>query len=195
MREQKQSVFREDLAMLGNVRVLVASAVLAAMSFILGKFLQIPNPLSEIFRISFENLPIILAGVCFGPWVGGMVGAVADLVGCMLYGYPINPLITLGAVAVGIAAGAVSHYFVKRPLWLSLAAATLAAHLIGSVGVKSLGLAAWYLSSYNMGLEELMLWRLLLYCVIGSVEFLLIRLLLGNSAVSRQLNKMKGRTR
>ena len=195
MCEKRESVFRTDLAMLGNIRVLVAAAVLSAMSFILGKFLQIPNPLSEIFRISFENLPIILAGVVFGPWVGGMVGAVADLVGCMLYGYPINPIITLGAVAVGIAAGAVSHYFVKRPQWLSLAAATLTAHLAGSVGIKSLGLAAWYLSSYNMGLAELMLWRLLLYFVIGSVEFMLIRLLLGNAAVSRQLQKMKGRAR
>ena len=195
MREQKQSTFRQDVAMIGNVRVLVAAAVLAAMSFILGKFLQIPNPLSEIFRLSFENLPVILGGVVFGPWVGGMIGAVADLVGCLLYGYTINPVITLGAVAVGVMSGVVSHYLIKRPLWLSLAAATLAAHLVGSVGIKSLGLAAWYLSSYNMGLSELMLWRLLLYLVIGSLEFLLIRLLLGNSAVSKQFHKMKGRTR
>ena len=126
MSEQKKSVFQEDVAMLGNLRVLVAAALLAAMSLILGKFLQIPNPVSNIFRISLENLPVILAGVCFGPWVGGMVGAVADLVGCMLYGYAINPVITLGAASAGLVSGLVSHYLVKRPQWLSLALATIA---------------------------------------------------------------------
>lgn len=196
MSEQKKSVFHQDVAMLGNLRVLVAAALLAAMSLILGKFLQIPNPVSNIFRISLENLPVILAGVCFGPWVGGMVGAVADLVGCMLYGYAINPVITLGAASAGLVSGLVSHYLVKRPQWLSLATATLAAHLIGSVCIKSLGLAAWYLSSYNMGLWELMLWRLLLYCVIGSAEFVIIKLLLGSRPVARQIQKMKeGRSR
>ena len=196
MNEQKTSVFREDIAVLGNLRVLVAAAVLAAMSLILGKFLQIPNPVSNLFRISFENLPLIIAGVCFGPWVGGMVGAVADLVGCLLYGYVINPVITMGAVAVGIASGVVSHYIIKRPQWLSIAAATLAAHLIGSVGIKSLGLAAWYLNDHNMGLRELMMWRLVLYCVIGIAEFVLIKLLLGSRAVARQIQKMKeGRSR
>lgn len=196
MTEKKQSVFRSDAAMLGNLRVLVAAALLAAMSLILGKFLQIPTPVSDLFRISFENLPVILAGVCFGPWVGGMVGAVADLVGCLLYGYAINPVITLGAASVGLASGIFSHYLIKRPRWLSLAAATAAAHLIGSVGIKSLGLAAWYLSSKNMGLRELMMWRLALYCVIGVAEFVLIKLLLSSRPVVRQIQKMKeGRSR
>ena len=60
MKERKG--FGNDLALFGSVRVLAAAALLAAMSLILGKFLQIPNPFSNIFRISFENLPIILAG-------------------------------------------------------------------------------------------------------------------------------------
>ena len=196
MTEKKTRVFRQDVEMLGNLRVLVAAALLAAMSLILGKFLQIPTPVSDLFRISFENLPIILAAVCFGPWVGGMVGAVADLVGCLLYGYAINPVITLGAVAVGLVSGIINHYLIRRPQWLSLAVATAVAHLIGSVGIKSLGLAAWYLSSKNMGMRELMLWRLALYCVIGAAEFVLIKLLLSSRPVVRQIQKMKeGRSR
>ncbi len=196
MSEQKPSVFREDVAMLGNLRVLVAAAALATMSFILGKFLQIPNPVSNIFRISFENLPVIMAGVCFGPWVGGMVGAAADLVGCLLYGYSINPLVMLGAAAVGLFSGIVSHYVVRRPQWLSIAAATLVSHLVGSVVIKSIGLATWYLSQYDMGLRELMLWRLGLYSVIGAAEFVLIKLLLSSRPVVKQIGKMKeGRSR
>ncbi|MBQ9080079.1 MAG: folate family ECF transporter S component [Clostridia bacterium] len=182
---------RKDLAMFGNVRVLTAAALLAAMSLILGKFLQIPNPLSDIFRISFENLPVIFAGFCFGPVVGGTVGAVADIVGCLLYGYTINPIITLGAAAVGIVSGIMANYIVKRPRWLSIAAATFAAHAVGSVVVKSLGLAAWYLSSYNMGLVELMLWRALLYAVIGTAEFLLIYLLTSHRAVAGIIERLR----
>ena len=75
-------------ALFGSLRIMTVAALLAAMSFILGKFLQIPNPFSEIIRLSFENLPILFAGICFGPIVGAATGAVADLVGCLLYGYP-----------------------------------------------------------------------------------------------------------
>lgn len=186
-----KSTLKGNIALFGNVRVLVISALLAAMSLILGKFLQIPNPFMDVIRISFENLPIIFAAVCFGPAIGGVVGAAADLVGCILYGYSINPIVTLGAVAVGVVAGLISNYVVRRPLWLSLAAAELFAHICGSVCVKSLGLAAWYLSKYNMGLTELMLWRLLTYTIIGAAEFVILFLLLRSRAVSGQIAKFK----
>lgn len=191
MKERKG--FGNDLALFGSVRVLAAAALLAAMSLILGKFLQIPNPFSNIFRISFENLPIILAGICFGPAVGGAVGVVADVVGCLLYGYAINPIITLGAAVVGIVSGIVACYIIRKPKLLSVLAATISAHLLGSVLVKSFGLAAWYLSQYNLGLTQLILWRLGLYCVIGTAECMLIYFLTTRRAVMRQIEKMRAR--
>lgn len=178
---------KRDFALLRAPRVLVCAALLAAMSFILGKFCQIPNPFMDMIRISFENLPIIMAGIFFGPFVGALTGAVADLIGCLLYGYSINPLITLGAMTVGAVAGVVSRYVVRRPEALSIGASVFAAHLFGSVIVKSLGLAAWYLSSYDMGLLELMLWRGLVYLLTGITEFTVIFLLLRSRAVRKQL--------
>ena len=74
-------------------------AILAAFSIILGKYLAIN--VGENFRFSMENLPILLAGLYLGPLAGAIVGAVADLVGCLLVGYAINPIITLGAVSIG----------------------------------------------------------------------------------------------
>ena len=62
-----------DLRAPTRLRIIVAAALLAAMSFILGKFLQIPNPFMEVIRISFENLPLMIAGICFGPLVGAMI--------------------------------------------------------------------------------------------------------------------------
>ena len=78
---------------------LCLSALLAALSIVLGKYLSISTPL---FRLSFENLPILMAGIFLGPLAGGIVGGVADLLGCVLVGYTINPIITLGGILVGV---------------------------------------------------------------------------------------------
>ena len=183
--------FRRDLSVFGNVRVLCFAAMLAAMSLIIGKFLQIPNPFQNIIRISFENLPILLAGITMGPFVGALTGVVADLLGCVLYGYAINPLITLGAAAVGLLSGVMAGYVIRRPLAARVICSATAAHLVGSVLIKSLGLAAWYLGSYDMGLWELMLWRLLTYAVICAAECVILYLLLRHRAVSTLLERMR----
>lgn len=181
---------RRDIALFGNLRALCLAAVLAAMSLILGKFLQIPNPLQQVVRISFENLPILLAGITMGPFIGGAVGVVADLLGCALYGYAINPIVTLGALAVGLLSGIVGRYIINRPLGLKIAVATALSHLVGSVWVKTLGLAAWYLSSFQMGLAELLLWRLATYAIVATAEGVLLWLLLRRRAITSQLERM-----
>lgn len=182
---------KRDISVFGSARALCFAAMLAAMSLILGKFLQIPNPLQEIIRISFENLPIILSGITMGPFVGAMTGAVADLLGCALYGYAINPVVTLGAVTVGFVSGAVAHYLFRRRSILQVVVATALSHLLGSVLVKSLGLAAWYLSSYQMGLAQLMLWRLLTYAVIAVAEGTILCLFLKNKAFAAQIERVR----
>ena len=194
MQENSKKNMREslqrDVAVFGNLRALCMAAVLAAMSLVLGKFLQIPNPFQQVIRISFENLPILFAGITMGPLVGGLVGAVADLLGCALYGYAINPLITLGAAAVGLVSGLLARCLARCPLLVKVVISAVAAHLVGSVVVKSLGLAAWYLTSFEMGLVELMLWRLLTYTVIAVAEIALLYLLLRHRALKKQIERM-----
>ena len=82
------------------LRVTVFSALLAAISIVCGKYLAFN--MGDFLRFSFENLPIIFAGMAFGPLIGALVGVVADLVGCLLVGYAINPIITVGAAAIGL---------------------------------------------------------------------------------------------
>ena len=194
MQTRKEASTREnlhrDIAVFGNLRALCMAAVLAAMSLVLGKFLQIPNPFQQVIRISFENLPILFAGLTMGPFVGALVGVVADLLGCALYGYAINPLITLGGAAVGFFAGIVSHYVIKNHLLAKIVASATLAHLVGSVVIKSFGLAAWYLGSFGMGFAELVLWRLLTYTIIAVAEIALLYLLLRHRALQKQLERM-----
>ena len=181
---------REAIAVFRSPHGLCLAGLLAALSLILGKFLQIPTPFSQLVRISFENLPVILSGVVLGPLAGAMTGAVADLVGCLLYGYAINPIIMVGAAVVGFISGLCAWSFAGSRLWLQLAISVVTAHALGSVLIKSLGLAAWYLASYEMGYWELVLWRALTYTLISVLETMLLYFLLRHRGVAKQLERM-----
>ena len=67
-------------------------------------------------RFSFENTPIIFAGMIFGPIVEALVGTVADLVGCVMVAYEINPLVTLGAALIGLISGIVFYISKSGPI-------------------------------------------------------------------------------
>ena len=186
----KKSNTPQSIAVFGNPRAMCFAGLLAAMSLILGQFLQIPTPFAEFVRISFENLPVILAGLALGPLAGAMTGAVADLVGCLAYGYTINPIITLGAASVGLVAGVFGWLFSRTPLLCRISVSAIAAHLVGSVGIKTAGIAAWYLSKYGLGYTELTLWRLLNYSIIAALEIAILYALLRHRGFQKQIERM-----
>lgn len=163
------------------LRVTVACSLLVALSIVCGKFLQFP--VGEALRFSFENLPILLSGMAFGPLAGALVGIVADLIGCLLVGYAINPLVTLGAAAIGLIGGAVYRLAEKLPLGWRVTLAVAAAHLVGSVVIKTFGLAQFYTLPFG----ALMLWRLLNYAIVGAAESLLLVALLKNKTLRAML--------
>ena len=169
-----------------NLRLLAVSAFLAALSIICGKYLALS--LGNVLRFSFENLPILLCGMMFGPVAGALVGAVADLVGCLMVGYTINPLVTLGAVCIGVLGGLLFRLTRRLPLLWQTCATVIPAHLVASVIVKTVGLAAYY----DMPLYVLMLWRLLNYAIVGVAEWLLIYTLLKNQGLRRRFESIRG---
>ena len=169
-----------------NLRLLAVSAFLAALSIICGKYLALS--LGNVLRFSFENLPILLSGMMFGPVAGALVGAVADLVGCLMVGYTVNPLVTLGAVCVGILGGLLFRLTKKLPLLWQTCITVILAHLVASVIVKTFGLAAYY----DMPFHILMLWRLLNYVIVGVAEWLLLYTVLKNKALRRRFEELRG---
>ena len=136
-----------------------------------------------MLRFSFENLPVLLAGIAFGPLVGAAVGAVADLCGSLMVGFAINPIITLGAASIGLLGGAVFRLARPLPRLPRLALTVSLSHLVGSVTVKTLGLSAFF----ALPLWELALWRLFNYVIIGALELMLLWLLLRSRAVCHQI--------
>ena len=169
------------------LRLTVFSALLAAVSIVCGKFLAFN--VGEFIRFSFENLPIIFAGMAFGPIVGVCVGAVADLVGCLLVGYAINPIITLGASVIGLLSG-LSRPLLKTGKTVLFTVVTVAvAHLIGSVVIKSFGLSVFY----SMPLYMLMAWRLLNYAIVGAIEGFVLYHLLKNRAILHLIEQISNK--
>ena len=171
-----------------SLTLIVILSLMSALSIVLGKYLAVN--IGTVLRLSLENLPIIFSGIAFGPLCGAAVGLVSDLVGCLLVGYEINPIVTLGAVAIGLSSGIVAWIFSRTGysrLWLTVALAELSAHLLGSVIIKTAGLSAYY----DMPFIILVLWRLLNYVIIAIPEGALVYLLLKNPEIKREIGSIK----
>ncbi|MDE6519576.1 MAG: folate family ECF transporter S component [Ruminococcus sp.] len=173
-----------NLRLFGNVRVMIISGLLVAMSIVFGKFLAFN--ITDAIRISFENLPVIMAGIFFGPFIGGAVGLGADVIGSILKGYSINPIVSFGAMSIGIISGFVSIKLFRKNQTLNIAFSVGLAHLIGSIFIKSAGL---HFLPPNMPFS-LLVYRIPTYIGIGLLEFFIIYMLLKNKAFANQLEKV-----
>ena len=159
--------------------------MLAALSIILGKYLAIN--IGDTVRLSLESLPIIFAGIFLGPVPAVLVAFTADIVGCIMVGYTINPIITLGAMLIGFLSGVTYRILVKRRLRepIVIAASVGVAHLCGSVIVKSIGLSLFYTTP----LVTLMALRLLNYVPVALAEALVIFVLSRHPGLRREIAK------
>ena len=183
--KQNSSENRKSKLLTGHLRVLAVAAFLAALSIVCGKYLAIP--IGTVMRFSFENLPILLAGMMLGPIVGMLTGVVADLVGCVMVGYAINPMVTVGAACIGLLSGVMFRLLSRLPYFARILISAIVAHLIGSVLIKTWGLAVFY----DMPFYALLLWRLLNYVIVGIAEVLLLYYLLKNRAVRHRFESLR----
>ena len=169
-----------------NLKVITILALLAAISIVLGKFLAIN--IGESIRLSFENLTIMLAGILFGPIAGFITGLVADVLGCLLYGYALNPIITLGAASIGFFSGAFYKLFSNINSTFNILLTIVISHIIGSILIKTIGLSVWYDLPFLVTLG----WRALNYLIVSTAEFMLITILLKNNGFKSQINRLIG---
>lgn len=82
-----------------NVKTIVFLGVLVAMHLVLTRVFRIELGFA---RISLGSICTMLAGLWFGPAAGAAVGFSADIIGCFMDGYAINPLITIAAILWGV---------------------------------------------------------------------------------------------
>lgn len=96
-----------------KTKELVMAAFLTAISIILTRFLSVMLP--EV-RIGLGRAPIALAGLLFGPVLGGISGAAVDLLGMLIYpSGAYHPGFTISSMLDGLIPGLFSIYFRNNP--------------------------------------------------------------------------------
>ena len=177
---------QKKVGLFGSVRVLCNAAILTAVAVVIAyvcKFFTIGTSI----RITFENLPIILAGYVYGPWVGLAVGGCADFINTAVSQYGLgglNPILTLGAASVGLMSGIFSRVIPKGKPDLRLVLSVASAHIVGNMLIKSAGLMIWYGTPIISVLP-----RIPLYTLIGAVEFVLLRVITRSSAMKKAMGE------
>ncbi len=163
-----------------RVRFVTEAAMMIALSVIIGIFCKnFLNFGAGLFRITFENIPIIMAGIIMGPVAGGVVGLSSDLLSYFLsaQAYPPNLIVTLGATMVGVVSGVIAKFIIKRRGSVQIIVSGGAAHIVGSMIIKPIGLFQFY--------QYLVLLRIPFYMVIAPIEIGLICVLLRRTSFAR----------
>ncbi len=171
----------------GKVKNLCACALLCALAVAIAyvcKFMTFGS-----IRITFENLPIILAGIFFGPVAGLMTGICADLVSTAISFYGLgglNPIITLGAGSIGLVSGILFRLPKIKKDGIKVFLAVSGAHIAGNMLIKSIGLKIYF--GYAL---PLLLLRVPTYILIGAIEFVIILILTKNKGVMKTVGKLR----
>ena len=167
-----------------SVYSLTLAAMLVAMSVVIGIFCKtFLNFADGLLRITFENLPIILAGIVFGPIMGGLVGAGSDLVSYLLSPqvYPPNLIVTAGAVSVGVVSGIIAKFIITKHGCPQIIISGLLAHIVGSMIIKPIGLFKFY--------NWAVLLRIPVYLAIAPLEIFILCLLFRNESFKKLVDK------
>lgn len=152
-----------------NVYRMVVLAMLIAVSIILTRFLVIY--LTNDIRISLGNIPIMLAGVWFGPLWGLIVGFVADVVGSTVFSaYGWYAPMTFTPMVMGLLAGLLAHIPEKRNTMMRWGIVTMSCNIPGTMLWTTLCLSWMYGSPFWVLLPA----RLVLYIFIALGEGLIL---------------------
>ena len=91
------------MSQLKNVKVLTTCALLLALATILGFF---KIPITQLIEIRFSSLPIAFGGAMFGPAIGALIGALADILQYLVKPTgPYFPGFTISSLVGGIIFG------------------------------------------------------------------------------------------
>lgn len=148
-----------------STRLLVMVALLTAMQVVLSRFLSFAV---WNMKIGFAFVPVVLAGMLFGPLAGALVGGLSDLVGAILF--PIGayfPGFTLTAALMGAVFGWLLNTKQSFP---RICAAVAINQLVLGLIVNSFWISMLYGSPYVALLGS----RLLQYAILVPVQIVVI---------------------
>ena len=127
-----------------STRMLTTLALLTAIEIVLSRFLSVN---AWNIKIGFSFVPVVVAAILYGPIAAGIVAALGDFVGAILF--PIGtyfPGFTLTAFLTGCVFGLFLH---KKQSWPRIIAAVGINQLVLSLFLNTLWISILYGSPYG----------------------------------------------
>ena len=151
-----------------TTKKLTILGLLIALEVVFARFLSIS---AWNIRIGFSFLPIVLAGMLYGPIEGGIVGAISDLIGALLFpSGPFFPGFTLSACLTGIVFG----LFLKKDqsIWRIILAV-----VVNQIFMSLLLNSFWISTLYGSPFVPVLTARLVQSAIVAPVQVIVILIL------------------
>lgn len=116
---------------------------LVAMEIILSRFLSIHT---WNLKIGFSFVPIVVTAMLFGGVYAGLVGAIGDIIGAMLF--PVGPFFP-GFTITAFLNGVIFAFFLKKkPTFMNIVISVLLVQIVGSLGLNTFWISMLYGSPF-----------------------------------------------
>jgi len=123
-----------------NIRIIVFVGLFVAMDVILERYLGIET---LFVRFGLGFIPISLSAAMFGPIVGALTGALADIAGMIIFPKgPYFPGFTVSALLTGAVYGLFLYRRSKN--WLNICLSVLIVSLVIDLGLTTIWLSILY---------------------------------------------------
>lgn len=165
---------RRDIKWIFSLKIthsmLVTLAVLIAIEVICTRFLSIQQ---WDMRFSFGFIPVVIAGIMYGPMAGGVVGIISDLIGATLFpSGPFFPGFTLTAFLTGYLFGL---FLYKKQTMGRIIVATLFNQVVCSLLLTTYWLYILYYSKTSF--LALLLTRLVQFFIMTVIMIVVIQVI------------------
>ena len=124
-----------------SAKAIASCALLAALSIVMARWLSFATP--DGIRWSLDKFPLFIAGMLFGPVLGGLTGFTADFLGSLMQ-FGFNPFLCPPAIAYGIFGGIFRYFIAKKMTLPRIGLSYLFPVVIGSILYQSLMLSYFY---------------------------------------------------
>lgn len=116
---------------------------LVAIEIILSRFLSIHT---WNLKIGFSFVPIVLTAMIFGGVYAGLVGAIGDIIGAILF--PVGPYFP-GFTITAFLNGVIFAFFLKKkPTFVNIVISVLLVQIVGSLGLNTFWISMLYGSPF-----------------------------------------------
>lgn len=179
--------------MRSSTSIMVHASILIAISIVLTRFASFM--LTPYIRLGFGPVPIYLGGILFGPWIGAMIGGLADLIGFWFntFGAALpNPFITLASVCRGLLPPVFLRILGTKQLsFRSLIISIILTEIVAGLGLTTYGLTLIYKVPFSVLIIPRMISTSLLIVIYSLLIYPIATKLLAAKALRKEISAAK----